>query len=64
MVVGQNCNRERYAENEEEEEKEIEVKLPKEIEMEMRECNSYGQWQFKRTRNSGRVQNTGGLMLE
>lgn len=33
----------------EEEKKGIEAKLPKKIEMGARECNSYGQWQFKRT---------------
>lgn len=36
----------RYAVNEEEK-KGIEVKLPKKIETGARECNSYGQWQFK-----------------
>lgn len=36
----------RYAVNEEEK-KGTEVKLPKKIEMGARECNSYGQWQFK-----------------
>lgn len=37
-----------YAGNEEAK-KGIEVKLPKKIEMGARECNSYGQWQFKGT---------------
>lgn len=37
----------RYAVNEEK--IGTEVKLPRKIEMGARECNSYGQWQFKRT---------------